>query len=141
MRHRDGVEGLERAVRNAAEFEIYASHTTGMSKTDPGWDTSDVSQIADAKISHGAAIFGFDFVVKQKLFNSFVLLGCVPLMVEHTFTKPWPRTIRGRSPSPCTVTTTRALAGSMYENKCTSTHNCGQVASDTAGTWPSTPDF
>ena len=23
-------------------------------------------------------------------------------------------------------------AGSMYENKCTSTHNCGQVASDTA---------
>ena len=139
MRHRVGVEGLERAVGNAAEFEIYASHTTGMSKTDPGWDTSDVNQIANAKITHGAAIFIFDFVVKQKLFNFFLLLGCVPLMAKHTFTKPWPRTIRGRSPSPCTVTTTRALAGSMYENKCTSTHNCGQVASDTAGTWPSTP--
>ena len=86
VRHRDGVEGLERAVGVAAEFEIYASHTTGMSKTDPEWDTSDVSQFADAKITHGAAIFVFNFVVKQKLFNSFVLLGCVPLMAEHTFT-------------------------------------------------------
>ena len=104
MRHRDGVEGLERAVGNAAEFEIYASHTTGMSKTDPGWDTSDVSQIEDAKITHGAAIFVFDFVVKQKLFNLFVLPGCVPLMAEHIFTKPWPPTIRGRNPSPCAVT-------------------------------------
>ena len=28
VRHRDGAEGLERAVGDAAEFEIYASHTT-----------------------------------------------------------------------------------------------------------------
>ena len=126
MRHRDGVEGLERAVGDAAEFENYASHTTGMTKTDPGWDTSDVSQITDAKITHGDAIFVFDFVVKQKLFNSFLLLGCVPLMAEHTFTEtmaannPWPK--------PVTVygyDNTVSLAGSIYEakTKCTSTHN------------------
>ena len=56
-------------------FEYYASQTTGMSKTDPGWDTSDISQITDAKITHGAAIFIFDFVVKQKLFNFSCFLG------------------------------------------------------------------
>ena len=72
MRHRDKMEGLERAVGDAAKFENYASHTTGMSKIDPGWDTSDVSQITVAKITHGAAIFIFDFVVRQKLLNSFL---------------------------------------------------------------------
>jgi len=116
-------------------FETYASQTTGMSKTNPGWDTSDVSQITDAKITHGAAIFIFDFVVKQKLFNFFLLLGCVPLMAEHTLTEtmaannPWPK--------PVTVygyDNTVSLAGSIYEaeTKCTSTHNWGQVASDSA---------
>ena len=80
------MEGLERAVADAAKFENYASHTTGMSKIDPGWDTSDVSQITVAKITHGAAIFLFDFVARQKLLNSFLILGCVPLMAEHTLT-------------------------------------------------------
>merc|ERR1712136_680747 len=91
--------------------------------------------ITDAKITHGAAIFIFDFVVKQKLFNFFLLLGCVPLMAEHTLTEtmaannPWPK--------PVTVygyDNTVSLAGSIYEaeTKCTSTHNWGQVASDSA---------
>ena len=116
-------------------IENYASQTTGMSKTDPGWNTSDVSQITNAKFTHGAAIFIFDFVVKQELFNFFLLLGCVPLMAEHTLTEtmaannPWPK--------PVTVydyDNTVSLAGSIYkaETKCTSTHNWGQVASDTA---------
>ena len=78
-------------------FKNYVSQTTGMSKTDPEWDTSDVSQITDAKITHGATIFTFDFVVKQKVFNFFLLLGCEPLMAENTLTetkaanKPWPK--------------------------------------------------
>ena len=73
----------------------YESQTTGMSKTDPGWDTSDVSQVTNAKFTHGTAIFIFDFVVKQKLLNFFLLPGCVPLMAEHTLTEtmaannPW----------------------------------------------------
>ena len=93
------------------------------------------SQITDAKITHGTAIFIFDFVVKQKLFNFFLLLGCVQLVAEHTLTEtmaannPWPK--------PVTVygyDNTVSFAGSIYEaeTKCTSTHNWGQVASDTA---------
>ena len=78
-------------------------------------------------------MFVFDFVVKQKLFNSFVLLGCVPLMAEHTFTKPWPRTFRGRNPTPCTITTTELWLAPCTRTSVRPTHNCGQVASDTAG--------
>ena len=73
--------------------------------------------------------------MKQKLFNSFLLLGCVPLMAEHTFTEtmaannPWPKPV-----TVCGYDNTMSFAGSIYEaeTKCTSTHNWGQVASDTA---------
>ena len=124
-------------------FENYASQTTVMSKTDPGWDMSDVSQITDAKITHSAAIFIFDFVVKKKLFNFCLLLGCVPLMAKHTLIEtmaannPWPKPV-----TVCGYDNTGSLAGSIYEaeTKCTSTHNWGQVASDTANNMAPRPE-
>ena len=99
-------------------IEDYASQITGMSKTDPEWDTSDVSQITNVKFTHGAAIFTFDFVVKQKLFNFFLLLGRVPLMAEHTLTE----TISANNPWPKPVTVynydnTVSLAGSFYKDR------------------------
>ena len=138
------MEGLERAVGDAAHVHELRVVDNGHVETDPAWDTSDVSQITDAKFTHDATMFLFDFVVKQKLFNFFLLLGCEPLMAEHTLTetmaanKPWPKPV-----TVCGFDNTVSLAGSIYEaeTKCTSMHNWGQVADDTATTWPSIPDF
>jgi len=116
-------------------FDNYVQLTTGASKTNPGWDTKNLDQFTAPNMSKGPAIRLFDYVVKRKLFNFFLLLGCVPLTSEHDLTNnmatsnPWPK--------PVTVygyDNTVSLAGSIYEAEtmCTSTHNWGQVASDGA---------
>ena len=108
------MEGLERVVGDAALRVADNGHVEGRSRVGHVRRKSDHKP----KFTHGAAIFIFDFVVKQKLFNFFLLLRCVPLMAV---------TVYGYD-------NTVSLDNSIYkaETKCTSTHNCGQVASDTA---------
>ena len=116
-------------------FDNCAQHTTGASKTNLGWDTKSLDQLTVPNMSKGTATRLFDYVVVRKLFNFFLLLGCVPLTSEHDLandmatSNPWQKsaTLYG-----CDNTT--SLAGSIYEAEtmCASTHNWSQVASDGA---------
>jgi len=80
-------------------YENYVNQTSGMSKTNPGWDTSGVKPFMSPKIIANPAINLFDYIVKRRLFNYFLLLGCVPLMEEHRLTEkiaknnPWEKPV------------------------------------------------
>jgi len=116
-------------------FENYVGQTSGMAKTNPGWDTGSYNQFWSPKMTHNPQIEILDYVVKQKLFNFYLVMGCVPLRHDHGLSEeisknnPWkkPVTVYGYD-------NTVALAGDLFEAEttCTKSHNWGQVASSSA---------
>eukprot|EP00966_Prymnesium_polylepis_P118613 2742027-Prymnesium_polylepis.1 len=81
-------------------YDRYANHTTTMSKLNPGYDVHGDHKL-NPPLTKDPQISLVDYVVKERLFNFFLVDGCVPLTKEHALmarmagdtTNPWPRPI------------------------------------------------
>ena len=113
-------------------FDHFANSTTGAAKMNPGLDVHGSHKI-NPPLTRDPDLGLIDFIVKQRLFNFFLNLGCVPLTADHKLmeriakTNPWPR--------PLVVwgyDDTIAIAGDLFEAEtdCVSEHDMGQVASN-----------
>jgi len=118
-------------------FQHYASKTTGMAKMDPGYDYSHKSP----RVTKQPNLRLADYIVKQRLFNFFLLDGCIPMTQEHALmeemvqhhhpnTTQWLQPIAIYGYDDYTVP---GIPGSIFEAEttCVKEHNLGQVA--TAG--------
>lgn len=80
-------------------FENYANHTTSLSYMNPGY--TDANKHPFHPALNGTLSPGLiDYVVKVKLFNFYLVTGCIPGEEEHKFMismleapTPWPRPI------------------------------------------------
>jgi len=113
-------------------FETYANHTTGLAKMNPGLDVHGHRKVFPP-LTLDPKLGLVDYIVKQKLFNFFLYLGCVPFTDDHELmerlanSENWqhPLTVMGYDD-------TMATAGDVFEAEtdCVKEHNMGQVASD-----------
>merc|ERR1719473_904012 len=103
-----------------------------MAKQNPGLDVHGEHKIRPPLTGAPNPLL-VDFLVKNKFFNFFLNLGCVPFTDDHALmekiatTNPWPR--------PLVVwgyDDTMSFAGDLFEAEtdCVKEHNMGQVASD-----------
>jgi len=114
-------------------FENYIQNTTGLCKSNPGLDVHGNHPL-NPPLTGDMNVGLMDFVVKNRLFNFFLNLGCAPGTAEHKlmekianyegFKKPV--TVWGYDD------TFGAWAGDKFEAEtdCVSEHNLGQVASN-----------
>lgn len=120
------------APRRATEwvYDRYLNLTTGMAKMNPGLDVHGKHKLKPP-LTKGISLGLVDFIVKRRLFNFFLNLGCVPLTDDNTLMKkiatknPWAR--------PITVygyDDTMAVAGDLFEAETDCVHDLGQVASN-----------
>jgi hypothetical protein len=114
-------------------YDRYSRLTNGLAKMNPGLDVHG-GHVLNPPLTKDAELGLVGFIVKERLFNFFLNLGCVPLtddhaLMEHIATaNPWPRplTVFGYDDS-------IAIAGGDVfeaETDCVREHNMGQVASD-----------
>lgn len=105
--------------------------TTSMAKMNPGWDVHGHPLDPNPPLSFLPDLSLGDFIVKQRLFNFFLLEGCIPGTAERalvdaiSLANPWPR--------PITVwgyDDTFPVAGDLFEAEttCDGARNMGQVA-------------
>lgn len=120
-------------------FEHYARNTTTMSKSDPGYDYSE--SILHPPLTNSPHLQLADYIVKEKLFNFFLLNGCVSYTKEHSLMQTMTRHGHPNTtqwPQPITVLGYDDVAfgapGDPFEAEtlCVKGHNMGQVATDTA---------
>jgi hypothetical protein len=64
-------------------FDRFAATTTGMSMMDPGYDYSNEWKDADPPLTGLPDLGMTDFVVKFRIFNFFLVNGCIPGAAEH----------------------------------------------------------
>lgn len=87
----------------------------------------------------------FDYIVKERLFNFYLNLGCIPSTAEYELevkivqNNPWPRPIGVMG-----YENSFPVAGDIFEAEtdCNRVHNMGQIASDgcnNLGYWSSKP--
>ena len=113
-------------------FDHYGNRTTGMAKMNPGLDVHGHNKV-NPPLSLDPNLGLVDYIVKEKLFNFFLYLGCVPLTEDHKLMErlatennwPHPLAVMGYDD-------TIATAGDIFEAEtdCVREHNMGQVASD-----------
>jgi GxGYxYP putative glycoside hydrolase C-terminal domain len=116
-------------------FNNYANQTTTMSKMDPGYDYSK-SYISPPCTGHPSLRLA-DYVVKARLFNIFLIEGCVPYTKEHSLmetmtqrdhpnTRHWQQPIVVMGYDDVRV----GPEGDPWEAEttCVRSHNMGQVA-------------
>eukprot|EP00039_Didymoeca_costata_P006727 m.92814 g.92814 ORF g.92814 m.92814 type:complete len:559 (-) comp13366_c0_seq1:1451-3127(-) len=112
-------------------FEHYGNETSTMSMMDPGYDNG--HDPFNPKLVRTPNLGLVDYIVKEKLFNFYMVLACIPgepehaLMSEMVSNNPWPRpiTVFGYNDA-------FGIAGDLFEaeTSCVAQHNLGQVASD-----------
>ena len=112
----------------------HVNQTTTMAQMNPGLDVHGPNKITPP-LTQALNPGLIDYIVKERLFNFFMLNQCIVGTAEHRLMErivshnPWPR--------PITVLgydDTWALAGDLFEaeTNCVKEHNMGQVASDGA---------
>ena len=80
-------------------YERYVNETTGLSKLNPGYESQSGKAILNPKIVKGPETGLIDYIVYAKLFNIYLVQGCLPLSKEHAMFKqiaennPWPKPI------------------------------------------------
>eukprot|EP00041_Stephanoeca_diplocostata_P012917 m.218194 g.218194 ORF g.218194 m.218194 type:complete len:572 (-) comp19143_c0_seq3:165-1880(-) len=110
----------------------HVNDTTTMSKTNPGYQDQNKKPFnppLTGEINPGL----IDFVVKERLFNFYLNLGCIPDTDEYALEEkivlnnPWPRPIAVFG-----YENSFPIAGDFFEAEtdCNKVHNMGQVASD-----------
>ena len=83
-------------------FDHHAHATTTMSKSDPGYDYHKSG--TNPPLTRFPSLKLADYIVKERLFNFFLLEGCIPLTKEHSLlesmtkhnlpnTSQWPQPI------------------------------------------------
>jgi GxGYxYP putative glycoside hydrolase C-terminal domain len=120
-------------------FNNYANQTTTMSKMDPGYDYS--KSYYNPPCTNHPRLRLADYVVKERLFNIFLLEGCIPYTKEHSLMeimtqrdhpniKQWQQPIVVMGYDDVVVGPT----GDPWEAEttCVKSHNMGQVATDNA---------
>jgi hypothetical protein len=112
----------------------HVNQTSTMAQMNPGWDvhrpTKPPALPALTKDLNPGLI---DYIVKERLFNFFMLNQCTPHTAEHSLMEkiatqnPWPRPIAVLG-----YDDTWAVAGDLFEAEttCVTEHNMGQIASD-----------
>ena len=112
----------------------FVNHTSTMAQMNPGWDvhrpTKPPTKPALTQDLNPGLI---DYIVKERLFNFFMMNQCVPHTAEHALMErivtqnPWPRPIAVLG-----YDDTWAIAGDLFEAEttCVKEHNMGQIASD-----------
>ena len=121
-------------ARQATSFmyDNYVNMTTGLAKMNPGLDVHGPHKLnppLTGQISAGLV----DYIVKERLFNMFLNLGCVPFTEDHQLMEkiatrnPWPRPLVVMG-----YDDTIAVAGDLFEaeTNCVKERNMGQVASE-----------
>ena len=114
-------------------WDRYQTRTNGLAKMNPGLDVHG-GHIVNPPLTRDAELGLVGFIVKERLFNFFLNLGCVPMTDDHAVmeriatTNSWPRPVAvyGYDDS-------IAIAGGDLfeaETDCVREHNMGQVASD-----------
>jgi hypothetical protein len=107
------------------------NRTTALAKMNPGYDVHGHPLDPNPPLSFLPDLSLVDWIVKQRLFNFFLLEGCIPGTAERalvdalSLANPWPR--------PITVwgyDDTWPIAGDLFEAEttCDGAHNMGQVA-------------
>lgn len=112
-------------------FSRYANSTTTLAKMNPGWDVHD-APLGPWTLKYAPDLSLVDWIVKQRLFNFFLLYGCIPGTEEHALMETiatanaWPRPIAVWG-----YDDTFSVAGDVFEAEttCVSEHNMGQIAS------------
>lgn len=110
----------------------YVNMTTTLSKMDPGYDLSQFPLDPSPPLTQSIDFSLTDYIVKNKLFNMFLVWGCLPgsdeniLMEIISQSNPWPRPIAVFGYDD----TFPLFGGDIFEAEttCVSHHNMGQVA-------------
>ena len=116
-------------------FQNHAHQTTTMAKSDPGYNFDKIGKMPP--LTRWPSLRLADYIVKERLFNFFLLSGCIPLTKEHalmeTMTRPnQPNT--SQWPQPIAVfgydDASWGAPGAIFEAEttCVKEHNMGQVA-------------
>lgn len=110
----------------------YINRTTSMAQMNPGLDVHGDNKI-NPPLTQDLNPGLIDYIVKERLFNFFMLNQCIKGTPEHRLMEkivtenPWPRPIAVMG-----YDDTWALAGDIFEaeTNCVKEHNMGQIASD-----------
>jgi hypothetical protein len=120
-----------RAVNaTALVFASFANATASLAKMNPGWDVHD-APLGPWTLKYQPDLSLVDHIVKERLFNFFLLEGCLPGTAEHALMEAM--STSGAWPRPIAVwgyDDTLPIAGDVFEAEttCVSAHNMGQIA-------------
>ena len=64
-------------------FDNYGSQTSGVAMMNPGWKQPDDLHPLEHELVRDPDVGLTDYIVKNKIFNFFLYLGCIPLTEEH----------------------------------------------------------
>ena len=120
-------------------YDNYANATTSMAFMDPGYNQHD-GGIFDPSLTGTPDASLVDFIVKERLFNFYMVEACIPFTADHALMErmvaldgsdPWPRPI----PTYGYNDADNVLGGDFFEaeTNCVAQHDMGQIASDSAG--------
>ena len=91
--------GFEPVDATRYAYERYVNQTTGLCKMNPGYESQSGKHILNPQITRPPATDLTDYIVYAKLFNMYLVQGCLPLSKEHAMFKeiaennPWPKPI------------------------------------------------
>ena len=126
--------GFTEVEATAYVFDNYANLTTGVGMMNPGWKQPDDFHPIQHELVKEPGVGLTDFIVKNRIFNFFLYLGCVPLTDAHALLErmmtdgstPWKKPVEVYGYNDAVH-----FFGSIFEaeTNCISAHNMGQVAS------------
>ncbi|MDA8639338.1 hypothetical protein N9L31_00045 [bacterium] len=126
----NGTAGYGALKASRYVYEHHINMTGGLAKMNPGLDVHGADK-TNPPLTKNADLSLTDFIVKERLFNFFLVNGCIAGTPEHAFNEilmrhnPWaePVTVYGYDDA-------WALAGDLFEaeTNCVSEHNLGQSA-------------
>ena len=122
--------GFKSINATSATFARFANATTTLAKMNPGWNVHD-APLGPWTLKYAPDLSLVDFIVKARLFNFFLLEGCLPGTAENALMEtiatsgPWPRPIAVWG-----YDDTLPVAGDLFEAEttCVSAHDMGQIA-------------
>ena len=131
-----GIEFLNFTEVEATDyiFENYGNLTTGVGMMNPGWKQPDDLHPLQHELVNDPHVGLTDYIVKERIFNFFLYLGCVPLTGAHGVMERMMTEEGTQWKKPVEVfgyNDAVHFFGSIFEAEttCTSEHNMGQVAS------------
>ena len=113
-------------------FDNYGDQTTGVAMMNPGWTQKDDLHPLDHVLERDPDVGLTDYIVKNKIFNFFLYLGCVPLTDDHDLMTRMMTDNSMQWKKPVEVmgyNNAVHFFGSVFEaeTNCISAHNMGQV--------------